>query len=146
MKEITLDWETYTKEQEDNESNGVRQGIHRVEKWALSDKKLWELLDEWNCCSVERLYWKDLAKALGREEELKKLWRKLPDMAKVFLVVFLLLTVVMLLACTSFLWNNYPDDNLIEEMIEGMIKEKTGLDLDLSPHSEESLIPHPLFK
>ena len=72
MKEIRMDWETYTKEQKDIESTGQRNGILLVELWIVSDKKLWQLLEEWKCPSLERVYWRDLAQALGREDELEK--------------------------------------------------------------------------
>ena len=36
-------------------------------------------------------------------------------------------------------WNSwYPSDNIVEEIGEQIIKDETGLDLDLSPNSPET--------
>lgn len=32
-------------------------------------------------------------------------------------------------------WISYPDDNKIEQSVEAVIKDKTGIDVDLSPES-----------
>ena len=32
---------------------------------------------------------------------------------------------------------NYPSDNIIEEFVEAVIEDKTGIDIDLTPMSEE---------
>lgn len=45
--------------------------------------------------------------------------------------------VVILLGCYACM-PNYPHDNPIEETIEDIIKQKYGLDLDLSPGSMET--------
>ena len=37
----------------------------------------------------------------------------------------------------SLLIKSYPQDNAIEEMLEAVIKENTGEDIDLSPQSPE---------
>jgi len=68
---------------------------------------------------------------------IKKIWGKIPDMVKLFLVVGLIITVIMVSACGTYFWKNYPQDNVIEEAVEDIIKHKTGLDLDLTPHSKE---------
>lgn len=34
---------------------------------------------------------------------------------------------------------NIPQDNILEEVIEDAIKKETGLDIDLSPQTEEEL-------
>lgn len=45
---------------------------------------------------------------------------------------------VLLFLCSCTWWNSwYPADNPIEEIGEQIIKQETGLDLDLSPNSPE---------
>lgn len=40
-----------------------------------------------------------------------------------------------LYSCNSL--KNYPQDNFVEEIVEDVIEEKTGLDIDLSPFTPE---------
>lgn len=47
-----------------------------------------------------------------------------------------LLLIVLLLNSCSFL-KNYPQDNIVEEMVEGTIYYEFHVDLDLSPNSAE---------
>jgi len=39
-------------------------------------------------------------------------------------------------SCSYFSW--YPQDNVVEEIVEELIKKETGIDIDLSPFSPES--------
>ena len=52
-----------------------------------------------------------------------------------FLAVFLGLLIVFLTSCDTL--KSYPEDNFFEEVIEKVIEEKTGADIDLSPFSSE---------
>jgi len=49
------------------------------------------------------------------------------------------ISVFLLSLCSCEWWNSwYPADNIVEEIGEQIIKDETGLDLDLSPNSPES--------
>lgn len=60
---------------------------------------------------------------------------------------------IPLILLTSCSWINmklgFPDDNIAEEIIEGVIEKKTGLDIDLTPYTLEyeskTLSPMPPF-
>lgn len=41
-----------------------------------------------------------------------------------------------LYACSTY--KHYPQDNPIEEIVEEVIEKETGIDIDLSPFSDES--------
>ncbi len=56
---------------------------------------------------------------------------------KMFIVCVFIFLLVIIGGCSWKLWNHYPHDNFLEEMVEGMIKEKTTLDIDLTPSSPE---------
>lgn len=49
--------------------------------------------------------------------------------------VIALLILPMLFSCEYLSW--YPDDNPIEEAVEDIILEKTGVDVDFSGDSKE---------
>lgn len=34
-------------------------------------------------------------------------------------------------------WKQYPQDNVVEEIVEEVIKAETGVDIDLTPDSQE---------
>ena len=51
-----------------------------------------------------------------------------------FLIVFGLIVGIMLV---KQYWPSYRDDNAIEERLEDVIKDKTGIETDLTPHSIE---------
>lgn len=76
---------------------------------------------------------------------LKMIWGKIPEMLRLIFVLSLVVAAIFLLACSAFVWKNIPHDTILEEVIEGVIKEKSGLDLDLTPSSPENLIPIPSF-
>ena len=42
--------------------------------------------------------------------------------------------------CTFLKSYDYPDDNLVEEIVEEVIEDRTGIDVDLSPLSPESAV------
>lgn len=58
---------------------------------------------------------------------------------KKFHAMFILCVFFLLTGCSKLMWwvKEYPSDNFVEEAIEDIIKDKTGLDVDLSPFSEE---------
>ena len=49
------------------------------------------------------------------------------------LIVFLIAIVSVIKRC----WSGYEADNPVEEAVEEVIKEKTGIDIDLTPGSSE---------
>ena len=51
-----------------------------------------------------------------------------------YLVVFGLIVGIMLV---KQYWPSYVEDNVIEERLEDVIKDKTGIETDLTPHSPE---------
>lgn len=53
--------------------------------------------------------------------------------------IFTILFAITLMAGCSFLSEKLglKDDNEIEEIVEEVIRQETGLDLDLTPNSEE---------
>lgn len=73
---------------------------------------------------------------------LKKAWGNISDGIKAFVVIILVVSVIIFLAYHTFLWKNYPKDNVVEELIEDMIKEKSGLDIDLSPICKKYFNPN----
>lgn len=74
---------------------------------------------------------------------IKKLWGKIPDMIKLFLVSGLVICVIMLAACGTYFWKSYPQDNVVEEAIEDLIEHKTGIEIDLTPFSKEKAALQP---
>lgn len=56
---------------------------------------------------------------------------------KLGLILSLLIITVLFFACCLSIWEKYPQDNIIEEIVEDVIEQKTNLDLDLSPYSPE---------
>lgn len=44
--------------------------------------------------------------------------------------------LIPLILCLSSC-SNYKDDNIIEEYVESILEEKTGVEVDLTPQSEE---------
>lgn len=56
------------------------------------------------------------------------------------LILFLFL---ILFSCSCTAIKNYPQDNLVEEIVEEVIEYKTGLDIDLSPFSPEQKDKNP---
>ena len=73
--------------------------------------------------------------------KLKELWSKLPMKGKytAFILMGMFMGLLLQVSCSSIknLMTKYPQDNLIEEVIEDAIEKNTGLDLDLSPSSKE---------
>ena len=60
-----------------------------------------------------------------------------PMWAKILMISSLIGISIILYACSDF-WESYPQDNAIEELVEDMIQQETGLDLDLSPTTPEN--------
>lgn len=69
---------------------------------------------------------------------LKDMWRELPMWSKIGLMISLTVLGVSVVGCNWKIWKNYPQDNIVEEIIEEVIEGKTGLDIDLSPFSPEA--------
>lgn len=52
--------------------------------------------------------------------------------------IIMLLIITMIGSCTYLNERaGIPDDHIFEEMVEDVIRQETGLDVDLSPASEE---------
>ena len=69
-------------------------------------------------------------------EEVSELFDDKDKWIKMF--VYMLLVMVLLYSCTEC--NGYlglPNDHPVEQMAEHVIKENTGLDVDLTPESPE---------
>ncbi len=66
-----------------------------------------------------------------------KMWRELPMWSKIGLVFSFALFATAVAGCNFKFWKNYNEDNIVEEMVEDFIEHKTGIDIDLSPGSEE---------
>jgi len=69
---------------------------------------------------------------------LKQMWRDLSMWSKLGLIVSLTIFAGVVTGCNWKLWKNYPQDNFVEEIIEDVIEHKTGIDIDLSPFSDEA--------
>lgn len=68
---------------------------------------------------------------------MKEIWKELfAEIPKWVKWTFLIIIAAGIL-CASYLCKSYPQDNRVEEMVEAVIKETTGEDIDLSPQSPE---------
>ena len=73
------------------------------------------------------------------DKEKVKGW-KFKTLVTIAILVFVAAVIVsVMMSCSTLqsLMKNYPDDNIIEEAVEGMIDHKTGIDIDLTPWSPE---------
>lgn len=52
-------------------------------------------------------------------------------------MIYLTILLHFCLACLFTSCQSYKDDNIIEEFVEAVIEDKTGIDFDLTPMSEE---------
>lgn len=72
---------------------------------------------------------------------MKEVWKEIvadiPKSAKWWLLAFSAL-VGGIIFFMSTLMKSYPHDNAIEERVEQVIKDQSGVDLDLSPYSPEA--------
>lgn len=66
-----------------------------------------------------------------------EMWRNLPMFVKIIVSIILGGCVVFLGSCGLEWWKYYPQDNVVEEVVEEVIKDKTGMDIDLTPSSPE---------
>ena len=75
------------------------------------------------------------------KELISSKWSKLSMKVRysIFLFAGVLLGLLMQVSCTSIknLMSKYPQDNIIEEIVEDAIEQETGIDVDLSPGSDE---------
>lgn len=71
---------------------------------------------------------------------LKEIFSDIP--LKMRLAMFFAVLVLAIAICScgscSRMWQVYPQDNVVEEILEEAIDQETGLDLDLSPFSKEN--------
>lgn len=52
-------------------------------------------------------------------------------------IIFLIMTLCMISGCS--LLKKYPQDNIVEEIVEDAIEKETGIDIDLSPLTPEKI-------
>ena len=64
-------------------------------------------------------------------------WLEMPIWVKIIIPAMILATAIFFLSCNTRFGKSYPQDNIVEEIIEELIESKTGLDIDLSPNSPE---------
>ena len=64
------------------------------------------------------------------------LFRCMPLGIKAFFVLCFLMIAVGFFICSGAC-SKYPQDNFVEEAVELLLEAKAGLDVDLSPFSEE---------
>lgn len=73
------------------------------------------------------------------KQVLKELWTNSPvKMRYLFFYIFGALTILAFSFWGCNFLKKYPQDNVVEEIVEEMIEQKTGLDLDFSPLTPES--------
>lgn len=51
--------------------------------------------------------------------------------------VFVGVSAWVICACNFSWWKDYPEDNIVEEVVEDIIEHETGVDIDLSPNTPE---------
>jgi len=75
------------------------------------------------------------------KELISSKWSKLSMKVRysIFLFAGVLLGLLVQTSCTSIknLMTKYPQDNIVEEIVEDAIENETGIDVDLSPSSKE---------
>ena len=69
---------------------------------------------------------------------------KVRDFMKLFdgtmIIIVAIAVSAVLIGATNYIWDQYwPDDCLVEEIVEQAIEQKTGLNLDLTPNSPEGV-------
>jgi hypothetical protein len=77
------------------------------------------------------------------KEAANEMWGMVPLKARYgmfFFLGILVLGALWMTSCTSIsgFIKNYPDDNIVEEYTEDIIKDQTGIDIDLTPRTPES--------
>jgi hypothetical protein len=65
-------------------------------------------------------------------KKLKNIWKETPVVVRYILISLILIGGTFGVGCTCW-WKNYPADNPIEEIIEDLIEDETGIDIDFSP-------------
>ncbi len=71
MKEIRMDFDTYEEVLANEYISGFNNGISKVMKWLESGKSLYDFLEPEDPILLES-HWGRIAKALGREDELRR--------------------------------------------------------------------------
>jgi hypothetical protein len=78
------------------------------------------------------------------KEIIKEMWGKIPMKLRYGIFFFSGVMVVgtawLSTSCSHL--QNYPSDNLIEEIVEEVIESQTGQEIDLSPFSPEKKSPY----
>ena len=63
---------------------------------------------------------------------------------KVYILISVALIIIAMILITIIgsgcSLKDYPQDNIVEEKVEDLIQEETGLDIDLSPFSPEEIV------
>lgn len=74
------------------------------------------------------------------DKEALKSWKfkALVTVGLLLLVSAFIISIVMSCSTVKGFLNNYPDDNIIEELAEGVLDNQTGIDLDFTPWSPET--------
>ncbi len=74
------------------------------------------------------------------------MWRDLSMWSKFGIIISLTVLTGAIVGCNWKVWKNYPQDNIVEEIIEEVIESKTGLEIDLSPSTPENYDPRQNYK
>jgi len=77
---------------------------------------------------------------------IRDMWRELSMWSKLGIIISLTVLAGAVVGCNWKVWKNYPQDNIVEEIIEEVIESKTGLDIDLSPSTPENYDPRQNYK
>lgn len=67
----------------------------------------------------------------------KEIWKGVPAWAKIGVAVVIFCAVMMIIGCMQDYIHRYPQDNIVEEIAEEVVKNKTGIDIDFSPFTPE---------
>ena len=67
---------------------------------------------------------------------MKEILQDIPLKMKLAMAGALIVLLITIIGCSGF-WKNYPQDNIVEEIVEEVIDKETGLDIDLSPFTPD---------
>lgn len=73
---------------------------------------------------------------LGGDCYIKRKNKRITMWAKITAIMAILVGSLVIIGCDRFC-KDYPDDNIIENLLEDIIKSETGLEIDLTPESIE---------
>ncbi len=77
---------------------------------------------------------------------IRDMWRELSMWSKLGIVISLTVLTGVVVGCNWNIWKKYPQDNIVEEIIEEVIESKLGLEIDLSPSTPENYEPRQNYK